>query len=72
MSAHKAKELGLTPIAHMRGFADAEQEPLQFPTTPSLAIPKALANAGISLGQVDFFEINEAFAVVPLANAKVL
>lgn len=53
------------------GFADAEQEPIQFPTTPALAIPKALKMAGIPINKVDFFEINEAFSVVALANSKV-
>jgi acetyl-CoA C-acetyltransferase len=72
MSAGKAKELGLTPLAIIRGFADAEQEPIQFPTTPSLAIPKALKMAGITKEQVDFWEINEAFSVVALANSKLL
>jgi len=72
MSASKAKELGLTPIARILGFADAEQEPIQFPTTPSLAIPKALKLAGLDISKIDYFEINEAFAVVPLANSKLL
>jgi len=72
MSADKAKELGLKPLAIVRGFADAEQEPIQFPTTPSLAIPKALKMAGLDISQIDYFEINEAFAVVALANSKLL
>jgi len=72
MSASKAKELGLTPLAKVIGFADAEQEPIQFPTTPSLAIPKALKMAGLDISQIDYFEINEAFAVVALANSKIL
>lgn len=53
------------------GFADAEQEPLQFPTTPSLAIPKALKMAGLDKSNIDYWEINEAFSVVALANSKV-
>jgi len=72
MSRDKAKELGITPLAVIRGFADAEQEPLQFPTTPALAIPKALKMAGIDKSKVDFWEINEAFSVVALANSKLL
>lgn len=72
MSAEKAQELGLKPIARIRGFADAEQEPIQFPTAPSLAIPKALKNAGVQASEVDFWEINEAFAVVALANSRLL
>lgn len=72
MSADKAKELGLKPIAAIRGFADAEQEPLQFPTSPALAIPKALKMAGLDQSKVDFWEINEAFSVVALANSKLL
>jgi acetyl-CoA C-acetyltransferase len=72
MSREKAKELGLTPLAVIRGYADAEQEPQQFPTTPALAIPKALKMAGLTLDQIDYFEVNEAFAVVPLANGKLL
>ncbi|KYR00157.1 acetyl-CoA C-acetyltransferase [Tieghemostelium lacteum] len=70
MSEQRAKELQMPIIAYIRGMADASQEPILFPTTPALAIPKSLATAGISLDQVDFFEINEAFAVVALANMK--
>jgi len=72
MSASKAKKLGLEPIAIVRGFADAEQDPIDFPTTPSLAIPKALKNANVDKNSVDFYEINQAFSVVSLANAKTL
>lgn len=72
MSAAKAKQLGVKPIARILGFGDAEQEPIQFPTTPSKAIPKALSNAGIKQEQVDYYEINEAFSVVNLANNKLL
>lgn len=71
MSADKAKELGLNPIARIIGYGDAEQEPIQFPTSPSLAIPVALRNAGLSIKDIDYWEINEAFAVVALANSKV-
>lgn len=72
MSEEKAKSLGLTPLAYIRSYADAAQEPKWFTTTPSKAIPKALDKAGLSLSDVDFFEFNEAFAVVGLANAKIL
>jgi len=68
VSKEKARELGLTPIAKIRGFADAAQEPMWFTTTPSLAIPKALVNAGVEKKEVGYFEINEAFSAVALAN----
>ena len=72
MSASKAAELGLQPIAKITGYADAAQEPEWFTTAPSKALPKALAKAGITMDAVDFFEFNEAFAVVGLANMKLL
>jgi acetyl-CoA C-acetyltransferase len=72
MSREKAEELGVKPLARIRGFADAEQAPEWFTTTPSLAIPKALKHAGLSAAEVDFYEINEAFSVVSLANNKLL
>jgi acetyl-CoA C-acetyltransferase len=72
MSREKADELGIKPLALIRGFADAEQAPEWFTTTPSLAIPKALKNAGLEAKDVDFYEINEAFSVVSLANNKLL
>ena len=72
MSEEKAKELGLTPLAYIKGYADAAHEPEWFTTAPSLALPKALAKAGVSQDDVDFFEFNEAFAVVGLANMKIL
>ncbi len=72
MSEDKAKELGLTPIATIKSYADAAQEPKWFTTAPAKALPKALAKAGISQSDVDFFEFNEAFAVVGLANMKIL
>ena len=72
MSREKAEELGVKPLARIRGFADAEQAPEWFTTTPSLAIPKALKHAGLSAADVDFYEINEAFSVVSLANNKLL
>ena len=72
MSEEKAIELGLKPLAYLRSYADAAQEPKWFTTTPSKAIPKALEKAGLSVSDVDFFEFNEAFAVVGLANSKIL
>ena len=72
MSREKADELGVKPLARIRGFADAEQAPEWFTTTPALAIPKALKNAGLEAKDVDFYEINEAFSVVSLANNKLL
>jgi len=68
MSKEKAKELGVTPIAKIRGYADAAQDPMWFTTTPSLAIPKAMKLAGVEKKDVDYYEINEAFAAVALAN----
>ena len=72
MSFEKATELKFTPIAKIRSFADAAQEPKWFTTAPSKAIPKALEKAGISIDEVDYFELNEAFSVVGLANIKIL
>ena len=72
MSAEKAHELGLKPLAKIRSYADAAQEPKWFTTAPAKALPKALDKAGISQDDVDFFEFNEAFAVVGLANMKLL
>jgi acetyl-CoA C-acetyltransferase len=72
MSKEKAKELGLAPIAKIRGFADAAQDPMWFTTTPSLAIPKAMKLAGVDKKDVDYYEINEAFSAVALANNKLL
>ncbi|WP_416865200.1 MAG: acetyl-CoA C-acyltransferase [Imperialibacter sp.] len=71
-SAAKAKELGLIPIAKIRGFGDAAQDPMWFTTSPSLAIPKAMKMAGVSKNDVDFYEINEAFAAVAIANNRKL
>ncbi|RZL18031.1 MAG: acetyl-CoA C-acyltransferase [Pedobacter sp.] len=70
MSADKAKELGLKPLARILAYADAQQAPEWFTTAPSKAIPLALHRAGKQLSDVDFFEINEAFSVVSLANNK--
>lgn len=72
MSADKAKELGLKPLAKILAYADAQQAPEWFTTAPSKAIPLALQRAGKSISDVDFFEINEAFSVVSLANNKEL
>jgi len=72
MSADKAKELGIKPLAKILGFADAQQAPEWFTTTPSKAIPLALQKANIDIKDVDFFEINEAFAVVSIANNQKL
>lgn len=72
MSESKAKELGLTPLAYIKSYADAAQEPKLFTTAPSKALPKALAKAGLDIKDVDYFEFNEAFAVVGLANMKIL
>jgi acetyl-CoA C-acetyltransferase len=72
MSEEKALSLGLKPLAYIRSYADAAQEPKWFTTTPSKAIPKALEKAGLTINDVDYFEFNEAFAVVGLANAKIL
>jgi acetyl-CoA C-acetyltransferase len=68
MSEEKAKELSAEPIAFIRGFADASQDPLWFTTAPSLAIPKAMKMAGVAAADVDYYEINEAFSAVALAN----
>ena len=72
MSADKAKELNLRPIAKIKSYADAAQEPKWFTTAPAKALPKALDKAGIGIEDVDFFEFNEAFSVVGLANMKLL
>ncbi|AWG26447.1 acetyl-CoA C-acyltransferase [Flavobacterium kingsejongi] len=72
MTEEKAKALGLQPLAYITGYADAEQEPKWFTTSPSKALPKALKKAGVAIEDVDFFEFNEAFAVVGIANAKIL
>jgi acetyl-CoA C-acetyltransferase len=72
MSEEKALELGLKPLAYIKSYADAAQEPKWFTTTPSVALPKALKKVGLSVNDVDFFEFNEAFSVVGLANSKIL
>lgn len=72
MTEEKAISLGLKPLAYIKGYADAAQEPKWFTTSPAKALPKALDKAGISISDVDYFEFNEAFAVVGLANSKIL
>lgn len=72
VSGEKALKLGLQVIAKIRGFADAAQAPELFTTAPSLAIPKAISNAGLQASEVDYYEINEAFSVVALANQRLL
>ena len=72
MSKEKAEELGLTPLATIKSYAEAAQEPKWFTTAPSKALPKAIDKAGIKIEDVDYFEFNEAFSVVGLANMKIL
>ena len=72
MSKEKAEALGIKPIAKIIGYADAEQAPEWFTTTPSVAIPKAIAKAGLKNTDIDFYEINEAFSAVALANMQIL
>ncbi len=72
MSKEKADALGIRPIAIIKSYADAEQAPEWFTTTPALAVPKAVAKAGLQLSDIDFFELNEAFAVVGLANTTLM
>ncbi|SHF71100.1 acetyl-CoA C-acetyltransferase [Flavobacterium segetis] len=72
MTEERAMALGLKPLAYISGYADAAQEPKWFTTSPSKALPKALSKAGLTISDVDYFEFNEAFAVVGLANTKIL
>lgn len=72
MSEEKANKLNITPLVSIKGYADAAQEPKWFTTAPAKALPKALNRAGVSLNDIDFFEFNEAFSVVGLANMKLL
>ena len=72
MSAEKATELNITPIAKIKSYADAAQEPEWFTTAPAKALPIALGKAGLSTSNVDYYELNEAFSVVGLANMKIL
>ena len=70
MSKEKADALGIKPIAIIRSYADAEQEPTYFTTTPSIAVPNAVEKAGLKMSDVDFVELNEAFSVVGIVNTK--
>jgi len=72
MSEEKALAMGLKPLAYIKSYADAAQEPKWFTTAPAKALPKALAKVGMSISDVDYFEFNEAFSVVGLANSKIL
>jgi acetyl-CoA C-acetyltransferase len=70
MSKEKAEALGLKPIAKIKGYADAEQAPEWFTTTPALAVPKAVAKAGLKMEEINYFELNEAFSVVGIVNTQ--
>ncbi|GAB4140978.1 MAG: acetyl-CoA C-acyltransferase [Bacteroidia bacterium] len=72
MSKEKAQELGVKPLAVIRGYADAEQAPEWFTTTPAKAIPRAVEKAGLQMSDIGYYEINEAFSVVSLANMQLL
>lgn len=72
MSGEKVKELGLKPIAKILGYGDAEQAPDDFTTSPALAMPKAAKKAGLEIKDMDYFEINEAFSNVTMANTQLL
>jgi len=72
MSADKAKALGLKPLARVLGYADAEQAPEWFTTTPAKAVPRAVEKAGLKMSDIQYFELNEAFSVVGIANTKLM
>jgi len=72
MSKEKAESLGIKPIAKIKSYADAEQAPEWFTTTPSLAVPKAVEKAGLKMNDINYYELNEAFSVVGLANIKLM
>ena len=72
MSLEKATALNLQPLAKIKSYADAAHEPKWFTTAPAKALPKALAKVNLSIKDVDYFELNEAFSVVGLANMKLL
>jgi len=72
MSKEKADELGINPIAKIISYADAEQAPEKFTTTPSVAVPKAVKKAGLKMSDIDYYELNEAFSVVGVANIKLM
>ena len=70
ISKEKVEALGLKPIGKIVSYADAEQAPIDFTTTPSIAVPKAVAKAGLKMEDISFWELNEAFAVVGVENTK--
>jgi acetyl-CoA C-acetyltransferase len=70
VSGEKLKELGLKPLARIRSYADAEQAPEWFTTTPSLAVPVAVSKAGLTMNDIEYWELNEAFAVVGIENSR--
>lgn len=72
MSAEKAKSLGVKPLARIVSYADGAGKPIDFPVAPSISLPKAIKQAGLKVEDIDYFEINEAFSSVPLANMKIL
>jgi acetyl-CoA C-acetyltransferase len=72
MSSDKASELGIKPLAIIHSYADAEQAPEKFTTTPSVAVPKAVKKAGLQMSDIEYFELNEAFSVVGIANIKLM
>ncbi len=72
MSKEKADALGIKPLARIRGYADAEQAPEWFTTSPAKAVPKAVAKAGLKMEEVEYFELNEAFSVVGVANCQLM
>src|SRR5262249_42878284 len=72
MSREKTEELGIKPIAKILSYADAEQAPEKFTTTPSIAVPVAVKKAGLKMSDIDTFELNEAFSVVGVANIKLM
>jgi acetyl-CoA C-acetyltransferase len=72
MSKEKMTAMGLKPIARIIGYADAEQAPDKFTTAPAIAVPKAVEKAGLKMSDINFFELNEAFSVVALANMKLM
>ncbi len=70
MSAGKARELGLKPLFKIRGFGDAARDPVEFTIAPADAVPRAYKHAGVSASDVKYHEINEAFSLVPIVNAR--
>lgn len=72
MSKEKADALGIKPLAKIKGYADAEQNPDWFTTTPSIAVPRAVEKAGLKMSDISYYELNEAFAVVGLANMEIM